>query len=105
MIVAVAAPGHDRNQQKQGATALVDNGFRAVFRNGKKLLIAVSAGLFGLEVSERRLNVAVFAFSENGITQFSEASLMGLRLHMRGALHQHAHHTDEFVADIVETDF
>ena len=53
----------------------------------------------------RRLNVAVFAFSENGIAQFSEASLMGLRLHMRGALHQHAHHTDEFVADIVETDF
>ena len=70
VVVAVAAPGHNRNEQHQGAAAFVNDGFRAVFGNGKELFVAVAAGFFLLEMRERRFDVAVFALIEHGVAQF-----------------------------------
>ena len=105
VVVAVAAPGHNRNQQKKGATAFIDYGFGAVFCNGKQLFVAVAAGLLSFEVGKRSFDVSVFALGEHGIAQLPQASFIGQRLQMRCALRKNAHDADKFVADIVETDF
>lgn len=105
MVIAVAAPGHNWNQQKKGAAAFINYGLGAVFCNGKQLFVAVAAGLLSFEVGKRSFDVSVFALGEHGIAQLPQASFIGQRLQMRCALRKNAHDADKFVADIVETDF